>query len=64
MLALDKASVLTDEVVCHKSMANGLQAVEEITQRLGLSGVYGPLYKLFTVEDRYKLAVEVTAGQR
>jgi structural maintenance of chromosome 3 (chondroitin sulfate proteoglycan 6) len=47
-----------------RATANGLAAVEEITQRLNLSGVHGPLYKLFTVEDRYKLAVEVTAGQR
>jgi structural maintenance of chromosome 3 (chondroitin sulfate proteoglycan 6) len=27
-------------------------------------GVYGPLYSLFEVEERYKTAVEVTAGNR
>lgn len=46
-----------------RATANGLRAVEEIAQRLGLQGVYGPLYKLFTVENRYKRAVESTAGQ-
>jgi structural maintenance of chromosome 3 (chondroitin sulfate proteoglycan 6) len=46
-----------------RATANGLRAVEEITQRMGLQGVYGPLYKLFTVEGRYKRAVETTAGQ-
>lgn len=28
-----------------------------------MQGVYGPLYRLFHVEDRYKQAVETTAGQ-
>lgn len=27
-----------------------------------MEGYYGPLCELFTVEDRYKTAVEVTAG--
>jgi structural maintenance of chromosome 3 (chondroitin sulfate proteoglycan 6) len=47
-----------------RATANGLRAVETIAARLGLDGVYGPVYKLFTVEDRYKRAVETTAGQR
>jgi len=47
-----------------RATANGLRAVEDIAERLGLDGVYGPVYKLFTVEDRYKRAVETTAGQR
>lgn len=47
-----------------KATANGLQAVEKIAQQLGLQDqVYGPLYRLFTVEEKYKVAVEVTAGQ-
>ncbi|UZJ51798.1 hypothetical protein CBS101457_001118 [Exobasidium rhododendri] len=46
-----------------RSTSRGLAAVEEITKRLSLPGVFGPLYKLFTVVDMYKTAVEVTAGQ-
>ena len=30
---------------------SGLRAVEEITERLGLEGVHGPLYRLFEVTD-------------
>ncbi|KAL8278388.1 hypothetical protein RQP46_009280 [Phenoliferia psychrophenolica] len=40
----------------------GLKSVKAIAERLKLDGYYGPLYDLFTVEDRYKTAVEVTAG--
>jgi structural maintenance of chromosome 3 (chondroitin sulfate proteoglycan 6) len=42
----------------------GLQAVEEVSRRHGLDGVHGPLYSLFTVDDKYKTAVETTAGER
>lgn len=42
----------------------GLQAVSRIAKSLRLEGVYGPLYSLFEVEDRYKTAIEVTAGNR
>ena len=45
-----------------KDTANGLRAVRNYAQRLRLDGVYGPLYELFEVSDRYKTAVEVTAG--
>ena len=40
----------------------GLKSCKAIADRLGLDGYYGPLYELFKVEDRYKTAVEVTAG--
>ncbi|RKP08081.1 putative chromosome segregation protein SudA [Thamnocephalis sphaerospora] len=40
----------------------GLQAVEQITAKLGLSGVYGPLYTLFEVDEIYRPATEVIAG--
>lgn len=43
--------------------ALGLANLDALVQRLGLQGVHGPLYKLFSVSDRYKTAVEVTAGQ-
>ncbi|KAK8858571.1 hypothetical protein IAR55_002800 [Kwoniella newhampshirensis] len=45
-----------------KDTSNGLRAVRQIAKRLNLDGVYGPLYELFEVSDRYKTAVEVTAG--
>ncbi|TGZ85420.1 chromosome segregation protein sudA [Ascodesmis nigricans] len=42
--------------------ARGLKAVERIRQRLGLTGCYGTLAELMDVDDKYKTAVEVTAG--
>ncbi|KTW28404.1 hypothetical protein T552_01666 [Pneumocystis carinii B80] len=40
----------------------GLTNAKKIAERLDLTGYYGPLYELFEVDDRYKTAVEVTAG--
>ncbi|OCF72938.1 chromosome associated protein [Kwoniella mangroviensis CBS 8886] len=45
-----------------KDTSNGLRAVRTIAKRLNLDGVYGPLYELLEVSDKYKTAVEVTAG--
>lgn len=45
-----------------RATAAGLQSVEAMAAREGITGVYGPLYQLFTVDDRYKTAVEATAG--
>ncbi|GAA5946350.1 hypothetical protein JCM10213_006535, partial [Rhodosporidiobolus nylandii] len=45
-----------------RDTASGLRAARQIAQQLDLDGYYGPLYELFEVEDRYKTAVEVTAG--
>lgn len=45
-----------------RATAAGLQSVETMAAREGITGVYGPLYQLFTVDDRYKTAVEATAG--
>ncbi|GAA5994281.1 cohesin subunit SMC3 [Rhodotorula paludigena] len=45
-----------------RDTANGLRAARAIADEMGLEGYYGPLYELFEVEDRYKTAVEVTAG--
>ena len=43
----------------------GLRAVDKIVERLGLDGVYGPLYRLFEVTDpKFNVAVELTAGTR
>lgn len=41
----------------------GLRAVDQIAERLGLDGVYGPLYRLFEVtDDKFNTAIELTAG--
>lgn len=45
-----------------RDTASGLKALDRIVEQLGLDGVYGPLYKLFTVSEKYSLAVEETAG--
>lgn len=47
-----------------KDTSNGLQAVDKAAKRMNLDGVYGPLYSLLEVEDKYKTAVEVTGGNR
>lgn len=48
-----------------KDTGQGLKAVDAITERYRLRGVYGPLYRLFEVADpRYNIAVELTAGNR
>ncbi|SCV71055.1 BQ2448_3817 [Microbotryum intermedium] len=45
-----------------RDTARGLASARAIAERLGLQGYHGALFELFTVEDRYKVAVEVTAG--
>ncbi len=46
-----------------KATVQGLLAVEKIAAQLGLEdNVKGPVYQLFSVDDKYKTAVEVTAG--
>jgi len=41
-----------------------MESVRQITQRFGITGVHGPLFELFEVEDSFRTAVEVTAGAR
>jgi structural maintenance of chromosome 3 (chondroitin sulfate proteoglycan 6) len=53
-----------DDEADMKDTSNGLRSVKAIATRLGLEGVHGPLYELFEVSDKYKTAVEVTAGGR
>ncbi|KAJ5369747.1 Chromosome segregation protein sudA [Penicillium cataractarum] len=43
--------------------SRGLAAVRRIKRQHNLDGVYGTLAELFDVSDRYRTAVEVTAGQ-
>ena len=45
-----------------RATADGIAAVERIAEQLSLTGVYGPLFSLFTVDDKYKTAVEATAN--
>ncbi|KAJ3265439.1 Structural maintenance of chromosomes protein 3 [Chytriomyces hyalinus] len=45
-----------------RNTSSGLQAIKKIAQRQGIRGVYGPLFELFDVDDRYKTAVEVVGG--
>ncbi|KAJ5467833.1 RecF/RecN/SMC [Penicillium sp. IBT 31633x] len=43
--------------------SRGIAAVRRIQRQHNLEGVYGTLAELFDVSDRYRTAVEVTAGQ-
>ncbi|KAJ5773813.1 hypothetical protein N7457_008709 [Penicillium paradoxum] len=43
--------------------SRGIAAVRRIKRQHNLEGVYGTLAELFDVSDRYRTAVEVTAGQ-
>ncbi|KAH9271928.1 hypothetical protein BASA83_005766 [Batrachochytrium salamandrivorans] len=45
-----------------RAVSSGLKSVKKITERLRLEGVYGPLYELFSVDDRYRCSVEVIAS--
>ena len=45
-----------------QNTARGLTAVRRIQKQHKLQGLYGTLAELFEVSDRYKTAVEVTAG--
>ncbi|KAI9672669.1 MAG: Structural maintenance of chromosomes protein 3 [Alyxoria varia] len=45
-----------------QNTSRGLAAVRRIKQQRQLDGAYGTLAELFTVSERFKTAVEVTAG--
>ena len=45
-----------------RSVSKGLRSIKNITARLKLDGVYGPLYELFSVDERYRCSVDVIAG--
>ncbi|ORY84773.1 chromosome segregation protein sudA [Protomyces lactucae-debilis] len=45
-----------------RSTSMGLAAAKRIVDERKLTGYYGPLCDLFEVEERYRTAVEVTAG--
>ena len=45
-----------------QNTSRGIAAVRRIKRQLNLDGVYGTLAELITVNERYRTAVEVTAG--
>ncbi|KAI9244206.1 RecF/RecN/SMC [Phascolomyces articulosus] len=45
-----------------KATSHGLEAVMRLAQTHQMQGVYGPVFDLFTVDERFHTAVEVTAG--
>ncbi|KAJ1878053.1 Structural maintenance of chromosomes protein 3, partial [Kickxella alabastrina] len=45
-----------------RSTSEGLQALSVIRDELGLSGIYGPLFELFEVDETYRTCVETIAG--
>ena len=45
-----------------RSTSMGLAAAKRIASEQNLTGYYGPLYELFEVDDRYRTAVELIAG--
>lgn len=46
-----------------QNTSRGLAAVRRIKERMGLKGCYGTLVELMDVEENFRTAVEVTAGQ-
>ncbi|KAK8185020.1 chromosome segregation protein sudA (DA-box protein sudA) [Phyllosticta capitalensis] len=58
---LDRAERKLSHMMDHNT-SRGLAAVRRIKQKYNLEGVDGTLAELFEVSDRYKTAVEVTAG--
>jgi len=46
----------------NKGVSFGIQTIKKIVAERKISGAYGPLIDLFTVDDKHMTAVEVTAG--
>ncbi|KAJ5102548.1 RecF/RecN/SMC [Penicillium argentinense] len=59
---MDRAERSLSHMMDHNT-SRGLAAVRRIKRQHNLEGVYGTLAELFDVSDRYRTAVEVTAGQ-
>ncbi|KAF1988722.1 putative chromosome segregation protein SudA [Aulographum hederae CBS 113979] len=58
---LDKAERFLSHMM-DQNTSRGLAAVRRIKRQYNLDGVYGTLAELFEINDRFKTAVEVTAG--
>lgn len=52
----------TLQATMDRSTSGGLAAAKKIAKEQGLSGYYGPVCDLLEVDDRYRTAVEITAG--
>ncbi|KAL4878042.1 RecF/RecN/SMC [Aspergillus karnatakaensis] len=59
---VDRAERNLSHMMDHNT-SRGIAAVRRIKRQHKLEGVYGTLAELFDVNDRYRTAVEVTAGQ-
>ncbi|OGM46028.1 chromosome segregation protein SudA [Aspergillus bombycis] len=59
---VDRADRSLSQMMDHNT-SRGIAAVRRIKRQHNLEGVYGTLAELFDVNDRYRTAVEVTAGQ-
>ncbi|KAL4961975.1 chromosome segregation protein SMC [Aspergillus stella-maris] len=59
---VDRAERSLSHMMDHNT-SRGIAAVRRIKRQHNLEGVYGTLAELFEVNDRYRTAVEVTAGQ-
>ncbi|KAJ5662799.1 RecF/RecN/SMC [Penicillium macrosclerotiorum] len=59
---MDRAERTLSHMMDHNT-SRGIAAVRRIKRQHNLEGVYGTLAELFDVSDRYRTAVEVTAGQ-
>ncbi|KLJ11542.1 chromosome segregation protein sudA [Blastomyces silverae] len=59
---LDRAERNLSHMMDHNT-SRGLAAVRRIKRQLNLEGVYGTVAELLDVNERYRTAVEVTAGQ-
>lgn len=59
---VERADRSLSQMMDHNT-SRGIAAVRRIKRQHNLEGVYGTLAELFDVNDRYRTAVEVTAGQ-
>lgn len=59
---MDRAERYLSHMMDHNT-SRGLAAVRRIKRQHNLEGVYGTLAELFDVNEKYRTAVEVTAGQ-
>lgn len=59
---LDKAERALSHTM-DQNTSRGLAAVRRIKERMGLRGCYGTLVELMDVQESFRTAVEVTAGQ-
>lgn len=59
---VDRAERGLSQMMDHNT-SRGIAAVRRIKRHYNLDGVYGTLAELFDVNDKYRTAVEVTAGQ-